>query len=158
MREITLTYPRELFKLWGAGLVHRVWFLEHDGLFDQSDLAVIRNQYRRGHHFGEWFAAIHFWSRGYRVLIEKYAFRKHKKHFATAVEVIGKDGMDFFARNARTRAQPPDLLVFDPYAKFYFFAEVKREQDRLREKQGRFFEEIERELRCQIIVVTLKAR
>lgn len=158
MREITLTYPQQLFKFWKAGHVHRVWFWEYEDLFDQSDLSVIRNQYWRGHHFGEWFTAIHFWKKGYKVLIEKYAFRKHKKHFASAVEVVGKDGMEFLARHARSIAQPPDLLVFDPDAKFYFFAEVKRERDRMREKQARFFQELEKKLGCQVLVVNLKAR
>ncbi len=158
MREILLTYPRELFKLWRAGHVHRVWLCEYKDLFDQSDLAIIRNQYRRGHHFGEWFTAVYFWRKGYRVLIEKYAFRKHKKHFATAVGVVGKAGMGFLVRNVRTVAQPPDLLVYDPEAKSYFFAEVKRERDRLREKQSQFFEAVEKRLGCQVVIVSLKAR
>ncbi len=158
MRGVTLTYPQQLFKLWRAGHVHPVWLWEHEGLFNHSDLSIIRKQYWRGYHFGEWFTALHFWKKGYNVLIEKYAFRKHKKAFSTAVEVVGKDGMDFLARQARSVAQPPDLLVFDPDAKFYFFAEVKRERDRLREKQRRFFEEIEKRLGCQVVVVSLKAR
>ncbi len=90
------------------------------------------------------------------MLIEKYAFRRHRKSFETATRLLGKEGMTFLTSAVR-RTAPPDLLVFDPALGFYFFAEVKRERDRLRKKQIEHFEEIERRLRCQVLVVGLKA-
>ncbi len=136
--------------------MHRVWYHQYSGLFVEPDFASVRNQYHRGYHFGEWFTAVHFWNKGYKVLIEKYVFRKHRKSFETATGLLGKDGMSFLAANIRSVA-PPDLLVFDPALRFYFFAEIKRERDRIRPVQRDFFREIEKRLCCQVLVVSLKA-
>lgn len=152
MREMTLTYPPALYKLWRAGHVHRVWFWEHKGLFDELDLSQARHQYNSGHHFGEWFTAIWYWNKGYKVLIEKYAFKKHKEKFDKATKLLGRDGMALL--RSRRDVQPPDLLVFDSDHRF-FFAEVKRERDKMRKKQKEFFREIEKKLDCHVDIVNL---
>ena len=152
MREIKLTYPRQLYKLWKAGHVHPVWFWEHKGLFDELDLSQARHQHYSGHHFGEWFTAIWYWSKSYKVLIEKYTFKKHKDKFDKATKRLGQDGMALLC--SRRDVQPPDLLVFDSHHRF-FFAEVKREHDRLRKKQKDFFREIEKKLSCHVEIVNL---
>lgn len=157
MKTLKLTYPNKLFKLWKSGQVHQVWYSQYGNLFGESDWTNVRNQYQSGHHFGEWFTAIHFWNRGFRCLIENYAFKKHKKSFQKAAQYLGNDGIEFLSRNARTVSQPPDLFVFDQELGIYFFAEVKRERDRLRDKQRKHFLEIERKLQCQILLVDLKA-
>jgi Holliday junction resolvase-like predicted endonuclease len=157
MREFRLTYHRRLYKLWRQGCVHQVWSAQFTDLFRDSDVAIVRNQYQGGHHFGEWFTALHFWEKGYRVLIEKYAFRKHREDFQTAAKFLGQAGIDFLASNTRTLAQPPDLFVLDPEHNMYFFVEVKRERDRLRATQVQLFKEIEKRFHCQVLVVNLKA-
>lgn len=158
MRETTLEYARKLYQLWLRGHVHQVWFWEYPELFKLPDFANVRNQYRRGHHFGEWYTAIYFHKRGWNVLIEKYVFRKHRADHRIAQQLLGKQAMSFLEKNARRVAQPPDLLVFDPHHKFYFFAEVKRERDRLRNTQSQFFQQIQRKFGCQVLVVNLKER
>ena len=159
MRETQLLYPRRLFQLWKKGHVHEVWFWEYPRLFDKHDLALARSQHhvgRGGYHFGEWFTAIHFWKKGYKVLIEKYVFKENSEKFKKASELLDKEGMALLVARRRD-VQPPDLLVFDPRHGFFFFVEVKRERDRLGRKQKQFFSEIEKKLHCQVLIVNLRA-
>lgn len=158
MREIRLTYPHQLFRLWKQGHVHRVWSCQYPELFDASDISNASNQYRYGFHFGEWLTAVHFWNKGYHVLQAPY-FRstqaKHRRKSDLAAALLSKPGLALLARN---RGGHPDLLVFDPEHRFFFFAEVKRERDRLSNDQRRFFSVMEQELGCQVLVVSLQAK
>ena len=158
MREIGLTYPRHLLELWKRGTLHRVLFARYKGLFDEDDLKVVRIQHKRGLHFPEWYGAVYFWKLGYKVLIEKYAFAKqHRRKFEKVSELVGKRGMRFLAHPTPC-AQPPDLFIYDENLGVYFFAEVKRDKDRLSAKQRAFFEEIEQRLSCQVLIAKLKAK
>lgn len=151
MRETRLPYPQQLYSLWKRGFVHRVWYWEYHGLFDELDLSLARHQHDR-YHFGEWFVAIWYWKKGYGVLIEKYAFKKHRKKYAKAAELLGEDGMALI--RTRRDVQPPDLLVFNSKGRF-FFAEVKLDRDRMRKKQVEFFRTIEKNLGCPVVIVNL---
>ena len=158
MREIELTYARRLLELWKTGTLHRDWYARYDGLFDENDLKVVQNQHKHGWHFGEWFTAIHFWKRGYKVLIEKYAFaNQHRRKFEIVAALVGRRGMRVLA-HPTPRVQPPDLFIYDEDLGVYFFAEVKRDKDRLALKQRHFFKMIEQRLSCQVLVAYMKAR
>jgi len=152
MREIKLNYPAELFTLWKQGKVHAVLFWEHRYLFDERDLAIAKTQCAGGYHFGEWFAAIHFSKQGYNVLVEKYWSSKHERKFRLARRVLHGKGMRMLDES---EVAPPDLLVFKPTSKSFFFAEVKRAKDKLRLPQKKFFERLEKELACRVLLVNL---
>jgi VRR-NUC domain len=160
MRQITITYPRRLFDLWKKGKVHEAWFLEYRDLFDQRDFQLAdgvgngkRPQHQLGYHFAEWFTAIHFWKKGYRVLLHKYGLRSHLLKFTTTRKLLGKAGMTFLQEEYR-----PDLLVYDEKDRYFFFVEVKRETDRLRKHQEASFRRIGERFNCPVFCVELKAR
>lgn len=154
MRETTLPYPKRLLELWREGRVQEVWFWQYKGLFDQLDLdnAQSPEQRQKGFHFGEWFTAIHFWTKGYQVLTEKYGMPGRKKG-STLSRILGPDGARFLTQ---LRGGRPDVLIFDDEHKFFFFVEVKRLKESLNSNQKRTFLQIEKELGCQILVVRLK--
>ena len=158
MQEITLWYPKELRKLWSTGKLHEAWFWEYAGLFDKLDLENAKSQYAMQHggfHFGEWFTAIHFFTCGYRVLTEKYALRSRKDKWPILVEFIGKKGLAFLTDEL---PKAPDLFIYDPEHKLFFFVEVKLEGDRITAEQERSFHKLEKELGCQVLIAKLKAR
>jgi hypothetical protein len=154
MRETTLTYPKQLLELWRQGHVHKVWFWYYRGLFDKFDFqnASSPKQRRAGYHFGEWFTAIHFFTRGYEVLTEKYGMPGRKKGPAL-LRILGRKGAKFLTGGTVHR---PDLLVFDAPHNSFFFVEVKRVKEPLNPAQRKTFRQIEKELGCQVLVVRLK--
>ena len=156
MRETVLKYPPELFRLWKAGRVHRAWYWTFAGLFDKQDLSNCEHQHRDGYHFAEWYSAVHFHTKGFKVLVTKYARKSHARKYREASRLLGKSSMRLLTRSLR-KVSPPDLLVFDPRRRSFFFAEIKREKDKLREKQSRLFREIEKKIRCQVLLIKLKA-
>jgi hypothetical protein len=157
MQEITLRYPKELRRLWHAGKLHEAWFWEYTGLFDKNDLDNARGQCRmhhKGYHFGEWFTAIHFFKNGYGVLTEKYALPSRRDKRRILVKFTGKKGLELLTDG---RLNLPDLFVYDPGNKVFFFVEVKLESDRLKPEQERSFSKLERELSCQVVIAKLNA-
>ena len=151
MRQITLKYPRKLFRLWRQYPIYQVWNWEYPGLFDEKDRSNAGNQHRGGYHFAEWFTAIHFWKKGYRVLLSKYALKSHHRKFAEARKLLGMARLAFLQEEYR-----PDLLVFDQDQRYFFFVEVKRERDRLRNHQIASFRAIEEQFDCPVLLVSLK--
>jgi hypothetical protein len=124
----------------------------YPGLFDERDLSNATNQHRSGYHFAEWFTAIHFWKKGYRVLYPKYALKSHPRKFAEAKRLLGAARIAFLHEEYR-----PDLLIFDQEHAYFIFVEVKRERDRLKDRQIKSFRAIEERFNCPVVLVNLKA-
>ena len=154
-----LTYPPALYPAWKRGRLHYKWFLQYRNTFDKDDLRIVRNQHLDGKHFGEWFTAIHYAKKGYGVLVEKYMYGIHsgihcrKRGFIT--EILGEYRLKQLRKwEERYRSQPPDLFVFK--GKDYFFVEVKRDRDFLRDHQKAHFKTIEKELGCRVVIIDLQ--
>lgn len=154
MKSENLTYPPNLFSEWKEGNLSPQWMRECPALFSFRDYEIIRNQTQDGYHFGEWFVAKHYWEQGYGVLIEKYAFRSHPVALSIAERILGSEGLAFL-RSRRLACQPPDLLVYASDTRPFFFVEVKRHPDRVRESQRRFFEQLEVHFGCEVVIVAL---
>ena len=160
----TLHYIPDLFRRWvkAKGTVQRAWFRRWKGLFSERDLANALNQPHYG--FGEWRTAIHFRRKGWSVLTSKYTHPARIEKRWCARQVLGADGFRFLMRrrklgSKRLRRSPkPDLLVFKPGTRRFFFVEVKRAGDRLSRAQALFFPMIRRKLRRKVLVVKLKPR
>jgi len=153
MSEYILPYPKELLGLWRKGLVHRVWFWQYKGLFNQLDFDNADGpQHREGMHFGEWFTAIDFWTKGYKVLTEKYGL-PGRKNSSTLMRILGPAGATFLTSGSVCR---PDLMVYGPTYNLHSFVEVKRLREPLTDNQKKTFPIIETTLGCQILIVRLK--
>jgi hypothetical protein len=88
MRNIKLRYDPSLLMSWKTGRLHDEWFSNYKGLFDTDDLRLASTQHPRGYHFGEWFTAIHYHKKGYRVLQSKYANPRHTTKHAKALRLL----------------------------------------------------------------------
>ena len=101
----TFTYSSIFLKRWRSGSLPKEWQRKHPDIFDKDDLRIALSQPK--YHFGEWFAAIHYAKKGYRVLVEKYLYQNH----ARKLKIIGR----FFTphkieilRHPKPRHQAPD--------------------------------------------------
>ena len=154
-KNFELTYPRDLYLAWKRGRLHYRWFRQYRNTFDEDDLRIVRNQHSNGNHFGEWFTAIHYAEKGYGVLVEKYMYGNHSRKCAVVSEIFGERGLNLLRKWRRQyHCQPPDLLVFK--GNKYFFVEVKRGRDFLRDCQNAYFKNIERVFGCAVVIVDLK--
>ena len=124
-------------------------------LFDANDTKIALNQRHLGYHYYEWFAAILLYhTRGFLSLVEAYAYKSHKRKRRILESLVTGNVLDFIAsRGISSVTQCPDLLVYSPDGKDWFFCEVKGPRDQLREPQIRFFEELARVSGKDICVV-----
>lgn len=122
-------------------------------LFDELDMENATSQPKS--HFFEWFGAIHFLkTKRWASLIEKYHCKKHKRKLVVFKAVLAKsypkkkvdEIVRFVSRvkGEKRHPQPPDLFVFSPNKRAWFFCEVKGGQDRLRKRQLDYFAELSR--------------
>lgn len=141
----TIYCGAELRKLWPKPLAWQ-WSRHYPELFDADDVRIARTQPRN--HFAEWFVAIHLFQRdGAFSLIEKYLFNAHPAKVARLAELLSEAERDKLAAICKCcGVQPPDLFVFIPGTKRYWFAEVKGPGDRLSEKQVKSHRAISQEL------------
>ncbi len=138
----TFPFTTELRSSFAAGTLVASWRRTYPRLFDEDDERQAKRQ--TAHHFFEWLGAVLVYnSTGYLSLIEKYQFRNHSyksatlakiadKYLSAALALVGKPG----------RPQPPDLLVYSPDHKDWFFCEVKGGTDRLRPLHRQLFEQL----------------
>lgn len=132
----TLAYPAELAVAWRERRLQLDWFRAFPKLFDSSDLEHAISQ--PSAHIGEWFTAIELHRHGLNVLIEKYTLPgQHPRASGRARDILGDAQFDFL-RGRQDLA--PDLLAFDSESRF--FVEVKRGNDRLKERQRALFTEL----------------
>lgn len=104
------------------------------------------------YEFGEWFTAIYFQKKGYRVLLPKYPNPKNREKYVKAVKVLGKENVRWLWRKGR-----PDLLAYK--GKRLCFVEVKVEGDRIRPSQRRMMKQILKRFRgSRIVVCYLRAK
>jgi len=138
VEQITIPYDKELLLKWKAREANTVppFMLDWNG-------PGINN----GYGFGEWIAALYFRDLGYHVFANEFDLLSSKTKFRIFNEMIttmvGVDQISNFkeaikgALGRGNRVENPDLFVFN--LKTYFFTEVKKEKDMLREPQMRFF-------------------
>ena len=146
-----LKYNKDLLSEWRKKSLRELWW-EKYGVFDCEDLRIAITQSRHGYHFGEWYVATKFAKQGYKVLVEKYRSHKtHKQKYDKLFDYFTPEEVDFLTKS---KNQPPDLFVFNK--KERFFVEVKRDTDKMSPSQKKFFEEIEKRLRCEILIYHLR--
>lgn len=125
----------------------RDWYEKYGGfLFDEDDRRLAESQ--KGHHFYEWLGAVVMHeTTGYRCLLQKYQFAAHsQKQEILARLILPPLAAVFNGQVERgeggTRMQGPDLLMYAPDERAFFFCEVKGPTDNLRAPQVAFFESI----------------
>ena len=126
----TLHFAPALKARWPRPLADE-WALAYPQIFDADDLRMTVKQPHT--HFFEWFVAIHlFETTGALSLLEKYCYRNHQRKVQLLNQFLSAEHCAFL-RNFRAThgVQPPDLFVYMPDTKRFWFAEVKGPTDRL---------------------------
>jgi hypothetical protein len=144
--------PRSLRDLWPDPLA-REWRERYPQLFDADDLRLTRTQPRL--HFWEWFAAIHVFERdGACSLVEKYEYvsRKHAVKTDRVATILSESQRETLRAICR-HVQPPDLFVYVPGTRRFWFVEAKGPGDRVSPKQAVSHEAITRELGAPVEVL-----
>ena len=150
MKTDFFSYMPDLFKEWKEGHLPLKFRKQYPDLFDEDDLRITIKQPQ--YHFIEWLAAIHFHKLGYKVLIEQYVYKTHKRKMTVVKNYLGEDGLKFLKHEGTSyKTQPPDLFVYK-YDQF-FFVEVKSEKDKLSATQEDFFTKIEKKFKTEVILL-----
>jgi len=151
----TIHCTKAIRALWPDPLA-RQWLQQYPDVFDTDDLRLTVNQPKN--HFCEWFAAIHLFHReGAHCLVEKYVFQNHPAKVARMAALLSKRERETLdAIRADYAVQPPDLFVFVPKTRRYWFAEVKGPGDRLSTKQVRSHDAIAKALGVPVEIIEVK--
>ena len=153
----TIYCPSALRARWPKGLAP-IWRAMYPDVFDDDDLRITRKQPRN--HFAEWFTAIHIYHRyGALSLIEKYRYRNHPRKAALIGKILSSKELqvlDDVSSDCATQA--PDLLVYSPDSRDFWFAEAKGPRDRLSEEQQASHAAIRRRLKVRVAVFNVAVR
>jgi hypothetical protein len=135
------------------------WSSMYPMLFDSDDTRIALHQRHLGYHYYEWLAAILIYhTTGFLSLIEAYAYESHARKRIILETLVTGEALDLIASHGISSAiQCPDLLVYAPGSRKWFFCEVKGPRDKLREKQLNFFDELARVSGKEIKVVHFQA-
>jgi VRR-NUC domain-containing protein len=157
--ERTIFYPHALRELWPRPLAGH-WSKAYPELFWEEDRVLVHSQCAfprmRFYHFVEWFAAIHLFhtTTGIRVLIEKYIRKVRGERFARLTDVLKSDQVSFLQYELEGR--PPDLFVYRPQTRKFWFVEVKGPGDGLSDRARRDHELIAKRLRTRVDVIWVR--
>ena len=152
----TIYCTQQLRDLWPVPLALQ-WRQQYPDLFDDDDLRLTKLQNRN--HFCEWFAAIHlFQSRGVLSLIEKYRRKEaHPHKWERFVRLLSPEQRDLLNNICKSCAvQPPDLLLYAPDLRDFWFAEIKGPRDDLSEKQRRSHTAITEQLKVSVEMIEVR--
>ena len=134
----TFTFHRVQRDRFRMGELGAEWAARYPMLFDKDDVRILATEHQRKYHFLEWLAAILLYeATGYFSLVEGYTARSHDDKLRQLEGVVGP-GM--FEELLKDESGQPDLFVFHPVAKHWFFCEVKGPGDKERVNQRLWIE------------------
>lgn len=144
--------PKSLRALWPDPLAGE-WLEQYPQLFDADDLRCTKKQ--RDLHFWEWFAAVHLFEHdGLYSLVEKYIYGNHPVKRRRLLTVLSEDQLQtLWTIYRETHSEPPDLFVYVPGTRQFWFVEAKGPTDRLRPNQRAYHEAVVRELGVPVEVL-----
>ncbi len=144
-------YRREQKQRFKSGELWRYWAEKYKGvLFDQDDCRLCGESggAERGYYFFEWLGAVLLYeATGYRSLVAKYGCESHPEKKDVYEKLMPEDLPDWSGY--------PDLLVYKPDLKDFFFCEVKGGRDKLRPHQIKLYKEIYRVTGEPVRILTL---
>ncbi len=157
-RWLVLYCDNQLRKQWPNPLAEE-WQAVYPFVFSRDDLRYTLSftRTRPGYHFVEWFAAIqlyHFY--GVRIIMKRYSFGPDQWKMKLHRSVLGPEGLNFLRANLRSH--PPDIFLFEPETKRFWFAEVKGPRDRLHSAQEQSHALIQRRFHVPVELVSVVYR
>ncbi|MCL5123842.1 MAG: hypothetical protein M1511_04955 [Deltaproteobacteria bacterium] len=137
------------------GILREQWFEQYPLLFDEHDRRLATNQPM--YHFFEWLGAIRIYQdMGWICLVEKYTCKNHPRKLEFFKSIVPTEVFGLITTNSFGRQQWPDIFAYSPDEKDWFLCEVKGLGDRLSQKQGLFFTEVEQVSNKKILSMKFK--
>jgi len=139
------------------------WYERYPQIFDEDDFRITVKQ--PNCHFFEWLSAVLiFQSTGYLSLIEKYQFKSNKRKCAALKEFVASGRIttelyDLIVNRKKYgfgNSQCPDLFVYLPDGRDWFFCEAKGEEVTT-PSQERYFERLSKVSGKKIHLIKFKA-
>ena len=150
----TIEYTELQRNRFRSGELTRIWARQYPKMFDKDDIRITKKQ--PNYHFFEWLAAVIIYnSTGYLSLIEKYEFQKHKRKQKILRKLMTNEQI---AQLYLPGTQCPDLLVYSPDYKGWFFCEVKGSRDKLRREQMKYFKKLYKATGKRTYVIEFKEK
>ena len=150
----TIEYTGSQRDRFRSGELVRILARQYPKIFDKDDIRITKKQ--PNYHFFEWLAAVIIYnSMGYLSLIEKYEFQNHERKQKILRKLMTNEQI---AQLYVPGAQCPDLLVYSPDYKDWFFYEVKGSRDKLRKAQISYFKKLYKVTGKRIYVIEFKER
>lgn len=146
----TIFYSPELRNLWPTPLA-ATWRTQFPIIFDQDDLRQTQSQPTK--HFIEWFTAAYIYQRfGLPSFVEKAQYRgSHSRKDEILHRLMSDADYRHLCKICDDcEVQWPDLLVYRPDHRRYWFAEAKGPGDELSNKQRRSHRKIEKYLGTRV--------
>lgn len=133
------------------GHLVKQWRNQYPDLFDEDDVRLTVSQPTA--HFYEWLAAILVYeATGFLNLVEYYISNTHPRKKALFREIVGEE---IFRYVDTHQDGVPDLFLYAPDKKEWFFAEVKGNKDRIRNTQPERFAELLSLTGKEVDIITL---
>ena len=152
LAEETITYDPALRHDWVSGKLPKEWRRAYPDLFDEDDLRLALSQ--PSYHFYEWLGALHYYEKGFGVLVEQYVYKSHPRKLAVVSKIMNKEELDFLRK---LPVQPPDLFIYRGADRHFFFAEVKSARNELADSQRAAFVQVVQRLATEVWILRVIA-
>lgn len=134
MTEFHFPFNAKLRAEFRSGRLGQKWARRYPDLFDKQDLGLLTTDWQRRYHFLEWLGAILLYeSTGYVSLSQKYTCTNHPRKVSLLREIVPNNVFEYLY--VEDRPSPPDLFVFAPDHKDWFFCEIKRPTEKVSDSQ-----------------------
>jgi hypothetical protein len=138
----SITYNPQLHNRFKSGELIEEWAAQYSQLFDERTISHARNQAHLGYHFAEWLTAILVWNSTGYLCLGKYFEPSGGRQVEIMHRLLPEDTSNLIENWHDHHCQPPDWLFYAPDFSDWFFCEVKRDRDKLSNKQLEYFAKI----------------
>jgi hypothetical protein len=149
--DFTFTYKKEQRESFRRGILVKSWRVRYPDLFDGLDVHFARTQPTA--HFFEWLTAILLYEATGYLSLQEYILRTHPRKRAIFESRVSKK---IFRDVDYDQGGLPDLFVYSPRFRDWFFCEVKGGPDGIRPNQIKRFGELEKLTGKKPVLVRLK--
>jgi hypothetical protein len=127
-----------------SGELWKEWVEHYPFLFDEIDRGYFETQSKYGYGLVEALAAIFVYlSTGYISIAGSYCYENQAEKRDIVKGWVSLETWELINQTHEYHSQPPDLFIYSPASKDYFFCEVKGPGDKIRDSQDKYFARLE---------------
>lgn len=172
IKKTKIYYTQKSIGNWKSKELIKKWKKEFPALIQNHHYKICINPKNKLplYTFYEYFTGIFFAKKGYKFLfepyIENYLLTEYKseelrnlqqKFLRVVRKIIGKEKFQELKNICQNyKTGQPDLFIYNPKTKKYFFAEIKSEKDSLREHQNKLIKKFNKIVPVKIVYLLKK--